>query len=64
MNTLNAQLANNSDAEILKEIEKLQEIQKTHRATSPAWIAASALLEPLFAEMARRQRGKDENSPL
>lgn len=64
MNTLNAPLANNTDAQLLEEIEKLQQIQKTHRSTSPAWIAASSLLEPLFAEMARRQGGNNENRTL
>jgi len=40
--------------EILREIEGLQEIQKTHRVSDPAWQTAHELLEPLFNEMARR----------
>ena len=42
-------------AEILREIEQLQEIQKTHAPSTPAWQTASELLAPLFAEMAKRE---------
>ena len=35
-----------------KEVEALQEIQKTHKPTTSAWMEASELLAPLFARMA------------
>ena len=43
--------------EIMNQIEALQAIQKTHPPTSSAWMQASELLAPLFAEMASRSRG-------
>lgn len=43
-------------AELLKQIEELQAIQKTHHWQSPAWQTASELLAPLFDEMAKRQQ--------
>jgi hypothetical protein len=44
--------------EVKAEISKLQAIQKTHRQTDSAWIVASELLQPLFAEMAQIANGK------
>lgn len=41
-----------------KEIEALQNIQKTHRPTDSAWVVASELLAPLFAKMAKLANGK------
>jgi len=38
--------------EILEQIAKLQAIQKTHKYTDSAWIQASELLLPLYAQMA------------
>jgi hypothetical protein len=38
------------------EIVMLQNIQKTHNSTSSAWRMASDLLQPMFEEMARRQK--------
>lgn len=43
-----------STPELLKRIEELQQIQKTRNPTTPAWKNASELLQPCFAEMARR----------
>jgi hypothetical protein len=43
-----------STAELLGRIESLQAIQKTHGSKTPAWQNASELLQPCFAEMARR----------
>lgn len=40
---------------LLLRIESLQEIQKTHPSTDPAWHTASKLLQPCFAEMAKRE---------
>jgi hypothetical protein len=53
-------LKNMATESILAEIQKLQDIQKTHRTTSPAWNQAGALLAPLFEEMARRQDGDEK----
>lgn len=50
-----AEIESASDSFLLKMIETLQGIQKTHRHTDSAWMQASELLAPLFAEMARRQ---------
>lgn len=41
--------------EILAEIERLQEIQKRSSPKSEEWQSASSSLQPLFAEMARRE---------
>ena len=41
-----------SESQIREQIAKLQAIQKTHKPSSSAWIVASELLEPLFAQMA------------
>lgn len=42
-------------AELLARIEELQQIQKTHPTTDAAWRTASELLQPCFAEMAKRE---------
>jgi hypothetical protein len=47
---------------ILRQIEQLQAIQKTHRTTDSAWEVAGELLAPLFEEMARREPANCENS--
>lgn len=47
---------NEAESTILQ-IEKLQEIQKTHKPTDSAWIQASELLQPLFARMAHLAGG-------
>lgn len=41
---------------ILASIETLQNRQKRSRSDSDEWIGCSESLQPLFAEMARRQR--------
>ncbi len=43
-------------AELVARIEALQEIQKRNRPTSAAWRKAHRTLQPLFSEMARRQK--------
>ena len=43
-------------ADTLAQIEKLQAIQKTHPTNSSAWMQASEMLAPLFAEMASLDR--------
>jgi len=43
-------------ADILKQIELLQNIQRSHPQNHPEWMKASARLAPLFAEMAARQK--------
>ena len=45
-----------SNAELRAAIEGLQEIQKRNPADSFAWRLASKQLQPLFAEMDRRQK--------
>ncbi len=42
-------------AELVKEIQLLQNIQKTLHHSHPEWKKASEQLAPRFAEMARRQ---------
>lgn len=44
-----------STPKLLARIAELQQIQKTHSTKTPAWQTASELLQPCFAEMARRQ---------
>lgn len=44
-----------STPELLARIAELQQIQKTHSTKTPAWQTASELLQPCFAEMARRE---------
>jgi len=39
-------------ASVLRQIQELQDIQKTHPSDSSAWLQASEMLSPLFAEMA------------
>jgi hypothetical protein len=41
--------------DLLHYIAELQQIQKTHSTRTPAWQTASELLQPCFAEMARRE---------
>jgi len=36
-------------------VEKLQNLQKSHRPDSIAWNQASEMLSPIFRELARRQ---------
>ena len=38
-------------SDVLKQIQKLQDIQRTHKPTDNAWIVASELLQPLFFHM-------------
>ena len=45
-------------AHLLASIEGWQAVQKANPPASQRWRAASAVLRPLFAEMARRQRGR------
>lgn len=48
-------------AELVKEIRLLQNIQKSHAQSHPAWTMASKELAPRFAEMAKRvERGDAE----
>ena len=42
--------------DLLETIGRLQNIQKAHPPTHPEWIKASTHLQPLFREMARRQK--------
>lgn len=49
-------LKKQTSAHLLSEIEKFQSVQKKHHHTHPFWKIASAHLQPLFAEMARRQQ--------
>ena len=44
----------------LSKIEELQSIQKTHPPTSSAWMQASEMLVPLFAEMAKIDTTQEE----
>lgn len=44
-----------STPDLLAYIAELQQIQKSNRPAAPAWQAASQLLAPCFAEMARRE---------
>jgi hypothetical protein len=44
--------------DVLSQIEQLQAIQKTHPPISSAWMQASEMLEPLFAEMAWIERNE------
>ena len=48
------ELTTRPESEILAEIAALQEIQKTCHYTAPKYQVASDMLDPLFAEMARR----------
>lgn len=50
-------LASRTEADLLQEIESLQSIQKRNPSKSIEWQWASRELKPLFAEMARRQKG-------
>ena len=52
------ELKNFTTDEILGRIYKLQDVQRTNPPSSAAWLMASDALQPLFAEMARRQ-GKE-----
>lgn len=45
-----------STTKLLTEINHWQNIQRNHPPTSAAWICASESLEPMFAEMARREQ--------
>lgn len=45
-----------STTDLLNAIAALQNAQKRSPPSSSAWLAASAALAPLFAEMARRQK--------
>lgn len=47
--------AQTQTTELVTEIDRLQNIQKRNRSTSPEWQTANEQIEPLFAEMARRQ---------
>jgi hypothetical protein len=42
-------------SQILSRIQELQTVQKRNSPKTSAWQAASEQLQPLFAEMARRQ---------
>ena len=48
-------MKNISTETLLKHIAALQDVQKRNPCNSAAWQAASQRLQPLFAEMARRQ---------
>ena len=41
-----------NESHIREQIAQLQAIQKAHKPSSSAWIVASELLAPLFAQMA------------
>lgn len=49
---------------ILIKIERLQDIQKMNPPGSREWQAASDALQPLFAEMARRQEAGENITPI
>ena len=51
-----------STQRILKTVESLQGIQKTHSPKSANWNMASTLLAPLFAELANRQKNGDTDA--
>lgn len=45
-----------SNDDLLSKIEECQSVQKRHEVNHFMWRDASLQLEPLFTEMARRQR--------
>lgn len=44
-----------ADAELIAQVRKLQNIQRTHAPSTSAWMQASELLKPLFKECGRRK---------
>lgn len=48
-------LRNITTSKVLEMIGKYQAIQRVNPPSSSAWVMASAALQPLFLEMARRQ---------
>ncbi len=57
-------MKNKSTASILERVEALQTIQKTNPSASFEWKTASDELQPLFAELAKRQKAGDEELPI
>lgn len=53
------EIQNRRIADIMLEVQTLQDVQKTHRPSSAAWGKASELLSPLFDEIARRTKDAD-----